>query len=142
MARHRRERHARHRPRRLLHAAGQSTSPPPTSTPLDVTDPDAVDAAVAGHDVVVNAAAWTAVDAAEEHESQALAVNGEAPRLLARAARAHGARLVQISTDYVFDGSASTPYAEDAPALAGVGLRPHQGRAASRPCARSTPTAT
>ena len=65
--------------------------------------------------MVVNCAAWTAVDDAEEHEGEALVVNGEAPRLLARAAAASGARLVQVSTDYVFDGSAGTPYAEDAP---------------------------
>jgi dTDP-4-dehydrorhamnose reductase len=81
---------------------------------LDVTDPDAVDRAVAGHDVVVNAAAWTAVDAAESQEKEAAAVNATAPRLLARAARRHGARLVQVSTDYVFDGAARTPYPEDA----------------------------
>ncbi len=97
----------------VLHAAGQSVTATGSDI-LDITDAEAVDAAVAGHDVVVNTAAWTAVDAAEEHEPRALAVNGEAPRLLARAARAHGATLVQISTDYVFDGSAGTPYAEDA----------------------------
>ena len=82
---------------------------------LDVTDADAVDRAVAGHDVVVNCAAYTAVDAAEEHEDLALAVNADGARLLARAAAAHGARLVQVSTDYVFDGTSSTPYDEDAP---------------------------
>jgi dTDP-4-dehydrorhamnose reductase len=89
-------------------AAGRDT--------LDVTDEAALIRAVAGHDLVVNAAAWTAVDDAETQEEQAQAVNGEAPRALARAAREHGARLVQISTDYVFDGSATTPYEEDAPA--------------------------
>ena len=78
---------------------------------LDVTSAEAVKTAVAGHDVVVNCAAWTAVDDAEQHEDDALVVNGEAPRLLARAAAAAGARLVQVSTDYVFDGSANTPYA-------------------------------
>ena len=82
---------------------------------LDITDAESVDRAVAGHDVVVNCAAWTAVDAAEEHEDEAFAVNGDGARLLARAAAAHGARLVQVSTDYVFDGTSSTPYAEDAP---------------------------
>ena len=86
---------------------------------LDVTDADAVQRAVTGHDVVVNTAAWTAVDAAEEHETEATRVNADGPRLLARAARDHGARLVQISTDYVFDGSATTPYAEDAPTVPG-----------------------
>lgn len=82
---------------------------------LDLVSPDAVDAAVSHHDVVVNCAAWTAVDDAEEHEDAAFVVNGVAPQNLARAARRHGARLVQVSTDYVFDGAASTPYAEDAP---------------------------
>ena len=83
---------------------------------LDVTDAEAVDRALAGYDVVVNAAGWTAVDAAEEHEDQARAANADAARHLARAARTHGARLVQISTDYVFDGSATDPYPEDAAA--------------------------
>jgi dTDP-4-dehydrorhamnose reductase len=82
---------------------------------LDVTDASAVAAAVAGHDVVVNCAAWTAVDDAETHEAEALEVNGDGPRVLARACAGAGARLVHFSTDYVFDGSATTPYAEDAP---------------------------
>jgi dTDP-4-dehydrorhamnose reductase len=74
-----------------------------------------VDAAVAGHDVVVNAAAWTDVDGAQEREEEAARVNGEGPRTLARACAAHGAVLLQVSTDYVFPGDASRPYAEDAP---------------------------
>jgi dTDP-4-dehydrorhamnose reductase len=84
---------------------------------LDVTKPESVEALLPGHHVVVNAAAWTAVDDAEEHEAAATAVNGEGPRILAAAAREHGVRLVQISTDYVFDGSATTPYSEDAVSL-------------------------
>jgi dTDP-4-dehydrorhamnose reductase len=99
----------------LLRSAGEEVTAADRST-LDVTDAEAVAAAARGHDVVVNAAAWTAVDDAEEHEAEALRVNAEAPRLLARAAREQGARLVQVSTDYVFDGSADTPYAEDAAA--------------------------
>jgi dTDP-4-dehydrorhamnose reductase len=82
---------------------------------LDVTDPAAVADAVAGHDVVVNCAAWTAVDDAESHEAEALRVNGDGPRVLARACAASGARLVQVSTDYVFAGDATEPYPEDAP---------------------------
>ncbi|MGN9906665.1 dTDP-4-dehydrorhamnose reductase [Phytohabitans sp. LJ34] len=82
---------------------------------LDVTDEAAVRAAVAGHDVVLNAAAWTDVDGAEEREAEATAVNGAGVAHLARAARATGARLVHVSTDYVFRGDATTPYAEDAP---------------------------
>jgi dTDP-4-dehydrorhamnose reductase len=82
---------------------------------LDLHDPAAVRAAVEGHDVVVNCAAWTAVDDAETHESEALEVNGVVPDILARAVAETGGRMVQISTDYVFDGGATTPYAEDAP---------------------------
>lgn len=82
---------------------------------LDITDPAAVAGAASGFDVVVNVAAYTAVDAAEEHEDAAFAVNAVGPQLLARAAREAGARIVQISTDYVFDGAATSPYAETAP---------------------------
>ena len=81
---------------------------------LDVTDRDAVFAAVEGRDVVINAAAYTAVDAAETDEETALAVNGTAAGLLAEATASVGAKLVQVSTDYVFDGDAASPYAEDA----------------------------
>jgi dTDP-4-dehydrorhamnose reductase len=82
---------------------------------LDITDPDAVEAAVAGHDVVINSAAYTKVDDAETHEGDAHAVNATGPELLAAAAVRHGAKLVTISTDYVFDGNGTAPYAEDAP---------------------------
>ncbi len=82
---------------------------------LDVTDPDAVDAAVAGHDIILNCAAYTKVDDAESHEDSAFAVNATGAGNLARAAARHGATLVQLSTDYVFDGTATTPYPEDAP---------------------------
>lgn len=82
---------------------------------LDITDPLAVTKAVAGHDVVVNCAAWTAVDDAEAHEAEAFAVNAIGPANLARAAARDGARLLQVSTDYVFAGDADLPYAEDAP---------------------------
>jgi len=63
---------------------------------------------------VVNCAAWTAVDDAEEREAEAFALNAGGPQLLARAARQTGARMVQVSTDYVFDGAATQPYAESA----------------------------
>ncbi|MFF4655950.1 dTDP-4-dehydrorhamnose reductase [Streptomyces sp. NPDC001381] len=84
---------------------------------LDVTRPDSVDRAFAayGPDLVVNCAAHTAVDAAETDEARALRVNGDGPRLLARACAAHGARLIHVSTDYVFAGDASVPYPEDHP---------------------------
>ena len=82
---------------------------------LDITDAAAVDAAIAGHDVVINCAAWTAVDAAEDHEDDARRINALGPELLAHAAKRHGATLVTISTDYVFNGHGTTPYAEEAP---------------------------
>lgn len=84
---------------------------------LDVRDPGAVAAALDAHrpDVVVNCAAWTAVDDAETHEAEALAVNGHGVRELAAACAEAGARLVHVSTDYVFDGTAAEPYPEDAP---------------------------
>ena len=88
-----------------------------TRADLDITDAAATAAAVkaAGPDVVVNCAAWTAVDAAEDHEAQALAVNGFGAANLAAACASVGALLVHPSTDYVFDGNAASPYAEDAP---------------------------
>ncbi|WP_405094153.1 dTDP-4-dehydrorhamnose reductase [Micromonospora sp. NBC_01392] len=86
-----------------------------TRADLDITDPDAVRDAVAGHDVVFNAAAWTDVDGAQTRERDATAVNGDAVAHLARACAATGARLVHVSTDYVFGGDATRPYPEDAP---------------------------
>jgi dTDP-4-dehydrorhamnose reductase len=82
---------------------------------LDVTDVTAVRAAVGQlrPDVIVNCAAWTAVDAAEAHEDEALAVNGRGPASLAAACAPGGLRLVQLSTDYVFDWTAQRPYPED-----------------------------
>ena len=86
-----------------------------TRAELDVTDAGAVLAAVAGHDVVFNAAAYTNVDGAETHEDEAFAINATGAENLARAAAGGGARFVTISTDYVFDGAGSAPYAEDSP---------------------------
>lgn len=86
-----------------------------TRAELDVTDADAVLAAVAGHDVVFNAAAYTDVDGAEAHEADAVAINATGVENLARAAAIHQAKLVTLSTDYVFSGTASKPYQEDAP---------------------------
>lgn len=86
-----------------------------TRADLDITDAEAATNAVAGHDVVVNCAAYTAVDAAESDEEAAHLINATGAKNLARASARHGARLFQVSTDYVFAGDATTPYAEDAP---------------------------
>ncbi|MFD5501577.1 dTDP-4-dehydrorhamnose reductase [Streptomyces sp. NPDC127061] len=84
---------------------------------LDVADPESVRAAFGKHRpvVVVNCAAWTAVDDAESQEDAALRVNGTGPAVLAEACREHGAVLLQVSTDYVFAGDGVKPYAEDDP---------------------------
>ncbi|MFD3761016.1 dTDP-4-dehydrorhamnose reductase [Streptomyces sp. NPDC058622] len=82
---------------------------------LDITDPAAVRAAVEGAAVVVNCAAWTDVDGAETAEEAATAVNGTGVRVLAEACAEAGARLIQVSTDYVLPGDAELPYAESAP---------------------------
>ncbi|MDJ0395161.1 dTDP-4-dehydrorhamnose reductase [Rhodococcus sp. G-MC3] len=83
------------------------------SAELDITDPTAVDAAVEPGMVVINCAAYTAVDAAETDEARALAVNADGPRNLAQSCARVGARLVHVSTDYVFDGTSSVPYEPD-----------------------------
>jgi dTDP-4-dehydrorhamnose reductase len=82
---------------------------------IDITNIDSVAAAVnrIAPEVVVNCAAYTAVDAAETDEAFAEAVNGLGAANVARACAS--ARLVHVSTDYVFDGTAKSPYAEDAP---------------------------
>ena len=81
---------------------------------LDITDKLAVDAAImaARPDVVIHAAAWTAVDACESDPDKAMLVNGTATKYIADAARAVGAHVVYFSTDYVFDGSKTSPYDE------------------------------
>jgi dTDP-4-dehydrorhamnose reductase len=84
---------------------------------LDVADPLAVAGCITAHkpDVVVNCAAWTAVDAAEEHEDQAFRVNGSGVANLAAQCQRHGSRLVQLSTDYVFGKTEQRSYSEDDP---------------------------
>ena len=82
---------------------------------LDIRDATACKAAVNGFDVVVNTAAWTDVDGAEDNEAAAFAVNATGAANLARACGAVGAVLVQLSTDYVFSGDVQTPYPVDAP---------------------------
>ena len=82
---------------------------------LDITDKSSVDAAIsaARPDVVIHAAAWTAVDACESDPEKALLVNGTATKYIADAAHAVGAHVVYISTDYVFDGSKTSAYDEE-----------------------------
>jgi dTDP-4-dehydrorhamnose reductase len=84
---------------------------------LDITDEKAVDQFVQQYSpsVVVNCAAWTAVDAAEDHEAAAHAVNCDGARFVARSAKKIGSTHVLVSTDYVFPGNATTPYKEDDP---------------------------
>jgi len=83
----------------------------------DLAEPDALPALLdrVRPELIVNTAAYTAVDRAEQEEALATRVNGEAVGVLGRWAAAHGALLVHYSTDYVFDGAASTPYPVDAP---------------------------
>lgn len=89
---------------------------PLSSRNCDITNPDAVDATVtnAAPDVIINCAAYTAVDAAEDDASAANALNHLAPLYIARAANKVNALLIHVSTDYVFDGTASSPYSENA----------------------------
>ena len=81
---------------------------------LDLTDAKAVEAFVLNNDIthIVNCAAYTAVDRAEEEKRQCALVNVDAVRNLGMAADAAGARLIHISTDYVFDGTGHRPYRE------------------------------
>lgn len=100
----------------LLAVAGDSTSVTGlTRADLDIADAEAVANAVEGHDLVVNAAAWTDVDGAETDEDAARAVNAAGPANLAAACARHGTRLVHVSTDYVFSGDAAAPYPVNAP---------------------------
>lgn len=88
-----------------------------TRRELDITDPQGVEEAVARirPQWVVNCAAFTDVDGCEEQEALAMAVNGQGPGNLARACAGHGAALLHISTDYVFDGTSRRPYMEEDP---------------------------
>jgi dTDP-4-dehydrorhamnose reductase len=86
------------------------------SAQLDITDASAVGARLAQrYSWVINCVAYTAVDAAEQHENDAFEVNCAAVDNLARAAAVVGSRVVHYSTDYVFSGTADTPYSVDAP---------------------------
>jgi dTDP-4-dehydrorhamnose reductase len=82
-----------------------------THAQLDVTDRDAVGEAIGREDLVVNCAAWTDVDGAEEHEDEALRINRDGARNVAEAAGA----VLYVSSDYVFDGTKGEPYLESDP---------------------------
>jgi dTDP-4-dehydrorhamnose reductase len=82
---------------------------------VDITDAESVARAVAGAATVVNAAAYTNVDGAESDSAAAYAVNRDGAANVARACAQAGARLIHISTDYVFDGKSDRPYREDDP---------------------------
>ena len=99
---------------RLLPAHGEVTAL--TRAQLDLADVDAIRAAVAAvrPQLIINAAAYTAVDQAEREEPLAEAINARAPAVLAEEAKRRGAVLLHFSTDYVFDGAATTPYDEQA----------------------------
>lgn len=86
----------------------------PTSTQLNLADPPGIDAWMSVHEptIVVNAAAYTAVDKAEDEPQRAHAINARGAGTLAAAAARCGARFVQLSTDYVFDGTGRSPYRE------------------------------
>ena len=83
---------------------------------LDICDKEAVRKYVLENDVqyVMNCAAYTAVDKAEDYQELCDKLNHVAPGYLAAAAEACGAALIQVSTDYVFDGTGHTPYTEEA----------------------------
>jgi len=88
---------------------------PRTRAELDITNAMQVKEAVRGVDVVVNCAAYTQVDQAEQDVDQAMAVNGHGAGILAQACKNTGATLIHLSTDYVFRGDATAPYTEDSP---------------------------
>ena len=81
---------------------------------LDISDADGIRDALfeRDFDVLINCAAQTNVDRCETHREEALALNAEAPRVLAEIANSKDAKLIHISTDYVFDGAATDPYRE------------------------------
>jgi dTDP-4-dehydrorhamnose reductase len=86
-----------------------------TRAELDITNSAAVGDALQGFDTVINTAAYTKVDDAQTHEAEAFAVNAEGARNIAQASKSYDQRLIHVSTDYVFDGLATTPYSEDHP---------------------------
>jgi dTDP-4-dehydrorhamnose reductase len=101
---------------RMLPRIGEVT--PLDRQRLDLTQPDEIRRAIRTFHpaIIVNAAAYTAVDKAESEETLARAINAEAPAVMAEEAKKIGASLIHFSTDYVFDGLETFPYDEDDPA--------------------------
>ncbi|MEP6766688.1 MAG: NAD(P)-dependent oxidoreductase, partial [Gemmatimonadaceae bacterium] len=104
------------------HALQQSTPPAttlftPSSSEVDLRTTDSLRAAIrdCAPDVILNCAAFTRVDDAQSHSDTARAINAEAPQIIVEEAVRFGARLIHISTDYVFDGTGSPPNAPGAP---------------------------
>jgi len=127
-----------HELRRTLSSLG--TVRAPGRERVDLTDPDVLRRAVqeAAPDAVVNAAAYTDVDGAEDEPERAAAINAQAPGVLAGAAAGAGAWIVHYSTDYVFDGTKRIPYTEDDPPrpINVYGRTKHQGEEAVRAAGR------
>lgn len=102
---------------------------------VDITDPAAIADAVRAHapDAVINGAAYTNVDAAEDDEATATRVNGDGAGNVAAACAALGVPMVQVSTDYVFDGTGTRDYAEDDPCapIGAYGRSKHAGERAA-----------
>lgn len=101
--------------RDAFHGAGQLTTH--NRATCDLGNPDSIRAAIrsAHPDIVLNAAAYTAVDRAESESEIAMRINGDAPGILAEEAKKIGALLIHYSTDYVFDGTKPRPWVEDDP---------------------------
>jgi dTDP-4-dehydrorhamnose reductase len=121
---------------RLLPELGEVIAP--DKRELDLLDADSIRRAVGAFrpQLIVNAAAYTAVDAAETDEANAYAINAQAPALMAEEAKQLGAALVHYSTDYVFDGSKRAPYDEIDPAnpISVYGKTKFAGEQAIRNC--------
>ncbi|UFZ01813.1 dTDP-4-dehydrorhamnose reductase [Bradyrhizobium ontarionense] len=103
--------------RQLLSARGADELICPPRADFDLTQPDSLAAALDGikPDLILNPAAYTAVDRAEDEVELAMTVNGASPGVIARWAAARGVPLLHVSTDYVFDGSGERPWREDDP---------------------------
>jgi dTDP-4-dehydrorhamnose reductase len=101
-----------------------------TSSQWDITDPAAADRIIENGDVVINCAAYTNVDGAESDEARAYAVNAAGPEHIARACARIGARLIHVSTDYVFNTESATPQPfEPSDAISPQGVYGHSKRA-------------